>query len=300
MVASALRNDIESAAVCGRGPARHPPFLLHLCSSSALPMSPCRPLLAAVVLTCWLGVATVTGHRDPPLDDPRNNTLVEVGSEQVAIFSRSESPDGRYALAWTLRPRANQPPPDWSSYNPAHAYDWLNQYRTPYRDTPGDYLVVNGLVDLHAHTFTPLDTIAPVAPNNLYAELQVVWFEDGQDFRSALVNACAQGSALWRSTGLWLIEVGTQAPSVVDLTAEAEQVVKGYLEKTVSTRAKDYWADYAPGDIKKPGKPRGIAPKTWTIKLPFDADLPAGDGKVYSGTVAIAMPAGKIAGLTVK
>ena len=259
-----------------------------------------RLLLLALFLAFWCGAVTADAQRDPPDDNPKDNTLVEVGPERVAIFPRSESPDGRYAFAWTIRPRANRPPPDWSSYKPSAAYDWINQYPTPCKDSPGGYSVINGLVDLRTRQFTPLDTTAPVAPNNLYTELQVVWFKDGQDFRSALVNARAEGSALWRSTGLWLIETGAQGTQVVDLTTGANQAATDFLQRVAPERAKEYWLDYELGDVKKPRAAKGNAPKTWTIKLPFDADLPSGDGKVYAGTMAIDMPTGKITGLTAR
>ncbi len=91
---------------------------------------------------------------------------MDCGSEKVAVFEGSDSPDGRYAFGWTIRAARNQAPANWTAYDPEKPSDWLQAYLPADFDAPDPaYRLVNGVLDLHAHRFTTLAGRFPYWPN---------------------------------------------------------------------------------------------------------------------------------------
>ena len=69
------------------------------------------------VLLCLLMLAARACAYGQTARSSLDGTLVRCGTEQVAVVEGSASKDDRFAAGWTLRPKANQPPVNWSTYH---------------------------------------------------------------------------------------------------------------------------------------------------------------------------------------
>lgn len=103
----------------------------------------CALLLCLVVLT-----------RSATARDPQDGGLVDCGSEKVAVFEGTASPDGRFAFGWTVRRARNQMPVNWATYNPENLWDWLDAYPFDPDAKDAEYRLVNGVLDLREHGFS--------------------------------------------------------------------------------------------------------------------------------------------------
>lgn len=215
--------------------------------------------------------------------DPPDSTLVDCGTEKVAVFEGSVSPDGRYAFGWTFRPARNRAPVDWATYNPDHPNDWLQAYLPEPDATDPAYQLVNGILDLHTHQFTPLASRFPYWPNKNHGDMGVAWSHGSQPGKFAVIH----NDARFYTIDLWLIDTGGASLRVVDLIDPAEKSVRRFLRQDWPDKYRSFALTYADVSFKP-----GVA------TIDFSADLPKSeDNSGTQGTVRVALPAGTITGV---
>lgn len=230
-------------------------------------------------------------------DDPKGGTLVDDGTGKVAIFAHTESPDGQYALGWTIRPDHNKTPVDWSTYDAKNPFDWIQKY--PMNEdnmASGEYALLNGVVDLHAGKFTPFETGLPYWPHKNHANLGVAWSGDLHGTRYGIVN----NDARWSTTNLWLVAITPGGVHVSDLATAAGKAVDGFVRKH-SRQSARYEATFGATQDSGEGKPRNDPFKGKTLKVRFDAEIPKASGDAgYEGEITVVLPKGTVAGVTGK
>ena len=235
-----------------------------------------KPLL--ILLFCLVVLTGRINAQNSP-----DGTLVDCGSEKVAVFAGSVSPDGRYAFGWTFRPTRNQTPVNWSGYDPAKPFDWLQTYLPELDASDPAYQLVNGVLDLSAHKFTPLSSRFPYWPNKNHGDMDVAWSHGSQPGKFAVVS----NDARFYTIDLWLIETGDTEIRVVDLIDPAEKSVRRYLRQQWPKKYDSFAVTY--GDVSFA---HGVA------KIDFNAEIPKSqDDSGDQGTVSVALPAGTITGV---
>ncbi len=240
-----------------------------------------------IIPLCLLVIATRALAQDPA-PDPKAGELVKCGSEKVAIFGGTESKDGHYALAWTIRPDRKKTPVDWSSYDRNDTNAFFGQYSTSDGEHD-DYAVVDGLLDLEARKFWPLPTKYPFHANEGRRGLGVLWSEEKHGVRHALIDLDND----WSSFTLLLAEVGSGGAHYLDVRESANHAVSGFLRRQVPHTYKQYVVGYA--GYAQQGSTLGTDP----IKVDFDAQVPKMENPEYTGVVTMTL-AGKVTGVTGK
>ncbi len=233
-------------------------------------------------LTLLLCFVVVTGCAAPR--DPDDGGLVECGSETVAVFAGSVSPDGHYALGWTLRPARNRTPVNWTGYDPENLFDWLQAYLPPYEDPDPGYQLVNGVVDLRVHRFTLLASRLPYRPHKNHGGMGVAWSHGSQPGKFAVVS----NDARFNTVDLWLIETSDAGIHVVDLIDPVDKSVYRFLHQHYPTKS----LSVIYGDVS-------FGHGTATID--FEGEVAKSpDYFVAAGTVHLGLPAGMVTGVTGK
>lgn len=228
-----------------------------------------------------LCLVVLTGH--VAAQDPLDGALVDCGAEKVAVFEDSVSPDGRYAFGWTIRPARNPKPVDWTTYNPKVPFDWIETYPFDPDDPNAEYRLLNGVLDLRAHRFTPLGSRFPYWPHKNHGEMGVAWSHGSRPGKFAVVN----NDARFYTIDLWLIETGDTSIRVVDLIDRTEKSVRRFLRQRMPEQYDSLAVTY--GDVSFV---RGVA------LIDFSSEIPKSlEGAGLNGTVRIALPAGTITGV---
>ena len=223
-----------------------------------------------------------------PKQDP---TVVDCGKLKVAVFAGTTSKDGNYALAWTLLPHRVKKPVNWSAYDSKDAGAFIGNYPTKDDLSPGDYALIDGVVDLRAKRFTPLVTTQPYYPDKPEMELHVAWSDDQHGTRFALVG----NDAKVRTYNLWLIEVDLRKTRVSDLVLASDHAVDGFLHKQKIKQLGDYRVAFTEPDSPAPIKPAAGPFKGTALEIPFQAQIPRTDNAPrYAGTLAVNLGRAKV------
>ena len=232
------------------------------------------------LLTLLLCLVVLTGRAAPR--DPDDGDLVDCGPEKVAVFGDSVSPDGRYALGWTLRPASNPAPVNWATYHPNNAVEWLQAQQFETDDARADYLIFNGVIDLRAHRFITLASRSAYWPHKNRGNMSVAWSHGAQLGKFAVVS----NDTRFDTVDLWLIETNDAGVHVVDLIDPAEKSVQRFLHQRYRKRGDSLALTY--GDVSF---------KHGEATIDFEGEVPKSeDNFVAEGTVHVALPAGTITG----
>ena len=257
-------------------------------------MKSCRILLLCCVV--WWGARASAQEFANPLD----GTLVHCGTDNVVVFEGTESKDGHFAAGWTLRPKADKPPVNWSDYHRKDLAAFLARF-VPAGDiefpTTGDYTLVNGLLNLQTKTFTPLPSKAPFYPEEPNCDLRVAWSDGRKGTRDAAVSNVVGSNHSENSVELWLVEFSAGKPRTTDLKPDADKAVGAYMAKRDPKDAAKYQWSYDFTEFEAGGKPTPAVFKGDTLTVHFEAQIPEQDD-TDSGRVSFALPTGKVTGTT--
>ena len=204
-----------------------------------------KPFLCLLLLVF---LASRLPAQEPP-DDPQAGALVDCGGEKVAIFERTESKDGHCALGWTLRPGRRKEPFDWSAYNRSQPVETVLASTADNDPEKGDYVLVNGVLDLQGKVFTPLPSKDPYFPNYNHHGLSVAWSEERDGTRYALVS----NDSRFSTNELFLVRYGSTPVGIVNLSPEADRTVAERMRKRDPKDYRNYGTTYEPGNGADPG-----------------------------------------------
>lgn len=250
------------------------------------------PVIVALSVAAVAALAS-TGEADD------HGRLVRCGSEQVALFPDTTTKDGRFAVGWTIRKHGKPGPAPWSEYDPddqaLHARMALlvGDDGAP-RD--GEYKPVQGLVDLRAKQFTPLPSDQPEFVGRPRTNLLVRWEEAGGVARYGVIINDHDGNSWQFTNDLWLIDLASKRPRVVDLKPAADRAIGAFMKaRDPEDHARYEWS-CALDRMASPNHYdvfRGHA-----LTLPFSAEIPDEPKNVDAGFVQFALPGGAVRSCT--
>ena len=223
--------------------------------------------------------------------DPKADTLVDCGKQKVAILGNTESKDGHYALGWTILPHRAKKAVNWSAYDRTDTSTFIASYPTKEDLSPGDYALVNGILDLRAKRFTPLPTTHPFYPHKPDVEVHVAWSDDQRGTRFALVG----NDATDRTFNLWLVEASPRKISSPDFAPAAAKTVASFLRKQAPQQYAAYKPSFAPADSPAGSKTSNGPFKGAVLEIPFRSAIPKNEAAArYAGTLTATLSRGKV------
>ena len=246
-----------------------------------------KPLFRLLLFALF---APCLSAQQPP-DDPQAGVLVDCGNEKVAIFERTESKDGRFALGWTIRPNQKKDPVDWSAYHRDSPLDILEKYPTDdEHPASGDYLVLDGVLDLQQKKFTPLSSKDPYFPNYNHHGISVAWSEARGGTRYAVIS----NDSRFSTADLFLVRLGSAPAQVVNLSPEANKAVAERMRKRDPKDYRDYETTYYPRDDADPGGTPRTEFRQDSVTVHFETSVPKSEVNTDTGRITFALPKGSV------
>jgi uncharacterized protein YecT (DUF1311 family) len=252
-------------------------------------------LIVGSVFSTWLHAAE---------KEELGGKLIDCGADKVALFDQPLSPDGRYAIGWTLR--ANKPdakPVDWSKWDPesdfASQYDFLEPEivgsgMAPLVDAakslpkpPADwksstpYTLVDCVVDLREKKLLTLPSLWPYWPHKNHGSLSVTWDDD----RAAIVN-----EARFFTADVWLVNASNAGLQKLDLLPTLNKTVADILKEKRPLSCGAYGISWRPNSESG----RKIIFSKSTVCLPFSANIPKSDYQPVDGSITVEVGTGKV------
>ena len=221
--------------------------------------------------------------------------ILEVGDRKAEAVAGTGSPDGRLALAWTLRPSKDAEPVDW---------DLLKKDRDKFRDTYGDdenYFVEILLVDYKNNKTLAALKLAESwsLPGYNHESLTALWGPPDQNGRRFVIVNCDRK---WSPQDVILLSVSGDSVSQRSLLKTLDQTVQKFVVQQNkgrgASRIKDYAIEYPIFGLPEIGRHKGFSDAT-TLWLPFEAVIPKSEeAPGYSGVLHLKLgdtPNGPIA-----
>jgi uncharacterized protein YecT (DUF1311 family) len=196
--------------------------------------------------------------------------LVDLGSRKAETVAGTGSPDGRLALAWTLRPSKDAEPVDW---------DLLTRDREKFKDTYGDdekYFVEILLVDHKNNKSLATLKLAESwsLPGYGHESLVARWGPADKDGRRFVMVNCDRK---WSPQDLILLSVAGDSVSQRSLLKSLDQSIQKFVAQKNKGRrappAKHYTVEYPIFGLPEIGERKGFSDPT-TLWLPFEALIP--------------------------
>ena len=254
--------------------------------------------LGILALCLVSGCARVFAQEATP--DPNAGTLVDCGAEKAVVFEDTTSKDGHFALGWTLRPNRKKELVDWSAYKRAEspaamALTLMEKYPTN-DDEPakGDYLLVNGVLDLTAKKFAALPIKDPHFPGRNHHGVSVTWSEDRQDTRFAVVS----NDDRFATVDLFLVHLTSNHVESIPLSPTADKAVADRKRDPKDYRNYVTTYELASDDSAEPGKKPPSEFQKDSVTIRFYTNIPKSDVNVDQGEITFALSKGTILNVT--
>ena len=190
-------------------------------------------LLLPLGLTCLTLSAVRTTSAQEASQAAVRRLLVDCQIGKAVILANTERPEAGLAVVWTLQPNRQQAPVDWSLYDDENKSWHLLQKFPIDHETPsnGDYLLVDGVLDLKTKVFTPLPSRAPYYPTENHGSLTAAWSDEVHGVRYGVIANNGGGHYFERTLELWLVRIDAQGTHFTELTPAADRAVPAYLRK---------------------------------------------------------------------
>jgi lipoprotein NlpI/uncharacterized protein YecT (DUF1311 family) len=208
--------------------------------------------------------------------------VINVGERKAELVAGTGTSDGRFALAWTLRPLKDAEPVDWSL---------LQKDREKFRDNYSDddrYFVEILVVD--AVSKKSLATLKLAASWSLpgvdHEDLVARWGPRDRDGRRFAIVNCDRK---WSSQDLILLDVSGETVSQRSLLVPLDEVVRNFVVKQNRGRqasaTKQYTVEYPIFDLPEIGRQKGFSDHN-NLRLPFTALIPKSEkDSAYGGVL---------------
>ena len=198
-------------------------------------------------------------------ESPPPLPVVDLGDRKAETVAGTGSPDGRLALAWTLRPSKDAEPVDWNL---------LGKDREKFKDTYGDdenYFVEILLVDhkSNKNLATLKLTESWSLPGYGHESLIARWGPADKDGRRFAIVNCDRK---WSPQDLVLLSVAGDSVSQRSLLNSLDQSVQKFVAQQNKARrappAKDYTVEYPIFSVPEIGEHKGFSdPATLWLRL---------------------------------
>ena len=208
--------------------------------------------------------------------------VINVGERKAELVAGTGTSDGRFALAWTLRPLKDAEPVDWSL---------LQKDREKFRDNYSDddrYFVEILVVD--AVSKKSLATLkldkSWSLPGVDHEDLVARWGPRDRDGRRFAIVNCDRK---WSSQDLILLDVSGETVSQRSLLVPLDEVVRNFVAKENRGRqassTKQYTVEYPIFDLPEIGRQKGFSDHN-NLWLPFTALIPKSEkDSAYGGVL---------------
>jgi Putative peptidoglycan binding domain len=229
-------------------------------------------------------------------DALNSSKLVKFGTETVALFDGVKSPDGRYAVGWTIRSKSKDAKPvDWSTWNPNSRLTFYSRY--DFLDGP--YEVEDCFVDLQQNKTLILPSEWAYWPGKNHGSFDAAWYLASS---GKLKYALLQNEARFSTVNLWLIVIDETGMHQLDLVPRLEQPVTEFLKKEKVADYDRYAIRYplhcSQYDASKDAKEITTF-KGSSAGIPFLAEIPKSmDAPAILGTVTVSLPDGAVGQVT--
>ena len=254
--------------------------------------------IAACAIGCGFSILAADETPAAAETSPDGSTaglpVMELGDRKAEIVPGTGSPDGRLALAWTLRPSKDTEPVDWNL---------LTKDREKFKDTYGDdekYFVEILLVDHKNNKSLATIKLAKSwsLPGYGHESLIARWGPaDKSGRRFAIVNCDRK----WSPQDLILLSVTGDSVSQRSLLKSLDQSVQKFVAQQNKTRhaapvkgygtqwdrdkSGSYTVEYPIFNLPEIGHRKGFSDPT-TLWLPFEASIPKSEeAPGYSGVL---------------
>jgi hypothetical protein len=243
-----------------------------------------EPTLKRIVLFVALVCTTPTARAE---DEGR---LVSCAGSTISVFPNTTSPDGRWAIGWTIRSvHAGKAPKPWLVFDRdeptiSAAVDRLQKEDGSERSD--DLVTELGWVDLKAKHFSPLPVSEPIYPGHPRSSLDMTWRRDG---RYVVVIDNHEGNSIYETNDAWLFAVthsGPQQP--VDLKPAAVSAMRDFIRKRDPKDAARYLGELT----GKNARWRNDA-----VELSFSTMIPSAMQNIDAGILTFAIPDGSVRGI---
>jgi uncharacterized protein YecT (DUF1311 family) len=232
-------------------------------------------------------------------DNATSSQLVDIGGGNKAVLiDDTTSPDGRYAIGWTVRPHAkNTKPVDWSSWKPgdSDAIDNFIQTNTPYLpgeiDDDSPYELIDGIIDLQKKSFLELPAADPYYTNKNRGYLAVAWSPEGKGPRCALIEIDFR----FETDNFWLVTFDASGMHQVDLVQALKKAVDPVLAEKRPLLQNSLQTAYSVSKNAESGT-LPLAFNGSTVTFPFSSDVPHSpdDDSEVLGRVTLKLPEGTV------
>ncbi len=242
--------------------------------------------IAACAISCGFSILAADETPAAAETSPDGSTaglpVMELGDRRAEIVPGTGSPDGRLALAWTLRPSKDTEPVDWNL---------LTKDREKFKDTYGDdekYFVEILVIDYHHNkslATLKLDESWSL-PGYGHESLVARWGPADKNGRRFVIVNCDRK---WSPQDLILLSVTGDSVSQRSLLKSLDQTVQKFVAQKNKGRgappAKDYTVEYPIFGLPEIGERKGFSDPT-TLWLPFEAIIPKSEeAPGYSGVL---------------
>src|SRR6266436_2654132 len=216
--------------------------------------------IAACAISCRFSILAADETPAAAETSPDGSTaglpVMELGDRRAEIVPGTGSPDGRLALAWTLRPSKDAEPVDWNL---------LGKDREKFKDTYGDnenYFVEILLVDHKSNKdlATLKLTESWSLPGYGHESLIARWGPADKDGRRFVIVNCDRK---WSPQDLVLLSVAGDSVSQRSLLNSLDQSVQKFVAQQNKARrappAKDYTVEYPIFSVPEIGEHKGFS-----------------------------------------
>jgi uncharacterized protein YecT (DUF1311 family) len=245
-------------------------------------------LVAMICCAINSGLFTLAANEESPAANNSSEEsapplpVVNLGDRKAETVAGTGSPDGRLALAWTLRPSKGTEPVDW---------DLLGKDREKFKDTYGDderYFVEILVVDHRGNKSLATLKLAESwsLPGYGHESLVARWGPADKDGRRFVIVNCDRK---WSPQDLILLSVAGDSVSQRSLLKSLDQTVQKFVAQQNKGHrappAKDYTVEYPIFGLSEIGVRKGFSDPT-TLWLPFEALIPKSEeARGYSGVL---------------
>ena len=154
-----------------------------------------------IVFVIFIAAGSASLRTADALDSSK---LEEFGAETVALFDGVKSPDGRYAMGWTIHPKSKDAKPvDWSAWGKQQhpGFGFLSRYEFGRENDP--YEISDCFVDLQQKKMLILPSDWPYWPHKNHGSFDAAWSSVSGELKYALL----QNQARFGTANLWLIVI---------------------------------------------------------------------------------------------
>jgi uncharacterized protein YecT (DUF1311 family) len=245
-------------------------------------------VFAAMALTISCGFPLLATNEEPGAAEASSDSstaelpVVELGNRKAEVVAGTGSPDGRLALAWTLRPAKDAQPVDWSL---------LAKDREKFKETYGDdesYFVEILLVDHKNNKNLATLKLAESwsLPGYGHESLIARWGPADKNGRRFVIVNCDRK---WSPQDLILLSVTGDSVSQRSLLKSLDQSMQKFVAQQnkghKAPPANDYTFEYPIFGLPETGEHKGFSDPA-TLWLPFEAGIPKSeDAPGYSGVL---------------